>query len=76
MQSHKAETVPLAAQVMGNSPAVAERMYDTLMTKFSTDGRFHPKALDTLFASFVDLHVLDRSTDMSKFYTDAFLPRA
>jgi ABC-type nitrate/sulfonate/bicarbonate transport system substrate-binding protein len=76
MKSHKAETIPLAAKVMGYTPGVAERMYDTLMAKFSTDGRFSPQALDTLRASFVDLKVLDDpSIDMSKFYTTEFLPK-
>ena len=76
MKSHKAESVPLAAKVMNYTPGVAERMYDTLMAKFSTDGKFNPQALDTLRASFIDLKVLDdASIDMSKFYTTEFLPK-
>ena len=76
MRTHKAESVPLAAKVMGYTPRVAERMYDTLMTKFSTDGRFNQDALETLRASFIDLKVVDDpSLDMSKFYTAAFLPK-
>jgi NitT/TauT family transport system substrate-binding protein len=77
MKSHRAESVPLAAKVMGYTERVAERMYDTLMGKFSTDGAFNPQALDTLRASFVDLKVIDDpSIDMSKFYTTEFLPKA
>ncbi|HEY3917235.1 MAG TPA: ABC transporter substrate-binding protein [Stellaceae bacterium] len=77
MKSHKTESVPLAAKVMGYTPGVAERMYDTLMAKFSTDGKFSPQALDTLRASFLDLKTIDDpSLDMSKFYTTAFLPKA
>jgi ABC-type nitrate/sulfonate/bicarbonate transport system substrate-binding protein len=76
MRSHKAETVPLAAKVMGYTPRVAERMYDTLMDKFSTDGKFSPQALDTLRASFIDMKSLDPALiDMPKFYTTAFLPQ-
>jgi NitT/TauT family transport system substrate-binding protein len=76
MRTHKAETVPLAAKVMGYTPGVAERMYDTLMTKFSTDGKFTPSALETLRSSFVDLKVFpDGAIDMSKFYTTEFLSR-
>ena len=76
MRTHKAESVPLAAKVMGYTPRVAERMYDTLMTKFSTDGRFDRDALETLRASFIDLKVVDDpALDMSKFYTAAFLPK-
>jgi hypothetical protein len=76
MNSHTAESVPLAAKVMGYTPSVAERMYDTLMAKFSTDGRFNPQALETLRASFIDLKAIDDpSLDMSKFYTTEFLPK-
>lgn len=76
MKTHRAETLPLAAKVMGYTPRVAERMYDTLMTKFSTNGRFTPEALATLRTSFIDLKVLDdASIDMSKFYTTDFLPK-
>jgi NitT/TauT family transport system substrate-binding protein len=77
MKSHRAESVPLAAKVMGYTERVAERMYDTLMTKFSTDGAFNPQALDALRASFVDLKIIDDpAMDMSKFYTTEFLPKA
>lgn len=77
MKSHKAESVPLAAKVMGYTPGVAARMYDTLMDRFSTDGRFNPEALDTLRASFLDLKAIDDpALDMSRFYTSAFLPQA
>jgi ABC-type nitrate/sulfonate/bicarbonate transport system substrate-binding protein len=76
MKNHKAESVPLAAKVMGYTPSVAERMYDTLMAKFSTDGKFNPQALETLRASFLDLKAIDDpSLDMSKFYTTEFLPK-
>ena len=76
MKSHKAESVPLAAKVMGYTSRVAERMYDTLMAKFSTDGKFDPRAFETLRETFVDMKTLDPATvDMSKFYTTEFLPR-
>jgi NitT/TauT family transport system substrate-binding protein len=74
MKTHKAETVPLAAAVMNYTPGVAERMYDTLMAKFSTDGKFDPQALETLRASFVDMKTFDKPVDLSKLYTTAFLP--
>jgi ABC-type nitrate/sulfonate/bicarbonate transport system substrate-binding protein len=77
MKSHKAESVPLAAKVMGYTPGVADRMYETLMAKFSTDGKFNPQAIETLRASFIDLKSIDDpSLDLSKFYTAEFLPRA
>jgi NitT/TauT family transport system substrate-binding protein len=75
MKSHKSETVAITADVIGYSPAVAERLYDTLMTKISTTGKFEPRALEMLRASFVDLKILDEPVDMSKLYTEEFLPK-
>ncbi len=75
MKSHKAETVQVAAKVMGDSPAVASRTYDSLMVKFSSDGKFAPQALDTLATSFRDLKTLDGPVDMTKLYTEEFLPK-
>jgi ABC-type nitrate/sulfonate/bicarbonate transport system substrate-binding protein len=77
MKSHKAESVPLAAKVMGYTPGVADRMYETLMAKFSTDGKFNPQAIETLRSSFVELKSIDNpSLDLSKFYTTEFLSKA
>lgn len=74
MKSHKDETVRTAAKVMGNSPAVVSRTYDKLMAKFSADGRFSPQALATLATSFSDLKTLTGPVDMTKLYTEQFLP--
>jgi NitT/TauT family transport system substrate-binding protein len=77
MRSHKAETIAVTSAVIpGYTKGVAERLYDGLMTQFSSDGRFAPQALDKLRASFIDLKVLDPSADMSKLYTEQFLPKA
>jgi NitT/TauT family transport system substrate-binding protein len=76
MKGHKAETVRIASRVMSYPPVVATRSYDTLMSKFSSTGRFEPKALDTLRASFTDLKILDGPIDMTKLYTEQFLPQA
>jgi hypothetical protein len=51
-------------------------MYDTLMAKFSTGGKFNQLAIETLRASFIDMATLDRSVDMSKLCTTEFLPEA
>jgi ABC-type nitrate/sulfonate/bicarbonate transport system substrate-binding protein len=76
MKSHKVETVELASQVLNWSPAVTERSYDHTIAHFSLTGKFEPAALDKLRASFVDLKVLDPSADISKLYTEQFLPKA
>jgi hypothetical protein len=54
---------------------IAERNYDVLMPTLSDDGRFNPKALAVLGRSFVDLKFLPAEPDMSKLYTEEFLPR-
>jgi hypothetical protein len=54
---------------------LAERSYDTLMPMFSDDGRFNPKALAALTRSYVDLKILHTEPDMSKLYTEEFLPK-
>jgi NitT/TauT family transport system substrate-binding protein len=77
MKTHKAETIAVTVAVIpGYTKGVSTRLYDGLMSQFSTDGRFTPGSLDKLRASFIDLKVLDPSADMSKLYTEAFLPKA
>jgi ABC-type nitrate/sulfonate/bicarbonate transport system substrate-binding protein len=75
MKSHKAETVQLSIETAGYSPTVANRMYDRLMSQLSSNGKFEPKALEKLRASFIDLKILDSSVDMSRLYTTEFLPK-
>ncbi len=74
MSSHKAETTQTMSDVIGFSAALASRSYDSLMPKFSTSGRFEPRALETLKASFIDLKLLDEKADMARLYNDSFLP--
>ncbi len=76
MKAHKDETVEIGAKVMGDPPIVVSRAYDTLIAKFSNDGRFAPAALETLRASFVALKSVDGPIDMSKLYTEKYLPAA
>ena len=41
---------------------------------FSPDGRFHVEGLKALGEAFVEMKLLDHAPDMTKLYTDAFLP--
>jgi ABC-type nitrate/sulfonate/bicarbonate transport system substrate-binding protein len=75
MRTHKAETVKIAGPVMGTDPATSASIYDELMPMFSDDGRFNPKAVAALRQSFVDMKTLPQAPDMSKLYTEAFLPK-
>lgn len=76
MRSHKPETVAVTTAATGYPPDVAARIYDQLIAKFSTDGRFSRPGLDKLFASFSDLSLIDKSVDTSKLYTERFLSKA
>jgi len=75
MKGHKAETVAIAAKVMGNSPSVQSHIYDRLVGKLSSTGKFSPQAIETLRASFVAMKNTDESVDMRKLYTEEFLPK-
>jgi ABC-type nitrate/sulfonate/bicarbonate transport system substrate-binding protein len=75
MRANKDRSVAIAAQVMGTDGKTAAGIYDELMPMFSDTGRFDPKALAVLRRSFVEMKTLPAEPDMSKLYTEAFLPK-
>jgi NitT/TauT family transport system substrate-binding protein len=75
MRQNRAETVTIAQDVMGKDAAITGRSYDELMPMFSDDGKFSASALKVLAKSYVALGVLPAEPDMSKLYTEAFLPK-
>jgi len=74
MRKNKAETVAIAKEVIDKDEAIVSRTYDEVMPMFSADGRFKLSALAVLAKSFVELNTLPAEPDMSKLYTEAFLP--
>jgi NitT/TauT family transport system substrate-binding protein len=76
MQRNKAEAVRIGARVGGVSEEIESKVYDEIIPTFSTDGKFNPKALAVLARSFVELGTLPSEPDMSKLYTEQFLPGA
>ena len=74
MRKNKDETIPLAAKAMTYPPKVAARAYDVFMPKMSADGRLRPEAIEALKTSFADLKAIEGPVDMSKLYTEAYLP--
>jgi ABC-type nitrate/sulfonate/bicarbonate transport system substrate-binding protein len=74
IRQNKQVMVDKASQIMNVSPEIASRTYDDVMPMFSDTGRFNPKALAILAKSFVQMGVLDKEPDMSKLYTERFLP--
>jgi NitT/TauT family transport system substrate-binding protein len=76
MRKNKSQSVRTASEVTHVSPEIIDRVYDQVMPMFSDDGRFDPKALEVLKHSFVELGLLPTEPDMSKLYTEKFLPVA
>ncbi|HEX4192128.1 MAG TPA: ABC transporter substrate-binding protein [Stellaceae bacterium] len=74
IRQNKQVMVDKASEIMNISPEIASRTYDDVMPMFSDTGRFNPKALAILAKSFVQMGVLDKEPDMSKLYTEQFLP--
>lgn len=74
MKANKAETVKLVAPIMHTSEEIAGRDYDDTMPTFSDTGKFEAKPLAVLARSFVQMGALDKEPDMSKLYTEKFLP--
>ena len=75
IQTHKAEAVPLMAGVTYFSESVTSRDYDIVKDMYSKDCRFDTESVETLKESFMELKLLDTPPNMSKLYTDAFLPK-
>src|SRR5229473_2801279 len=75
MRRNKPETVAIASEVTHKDAEITARVYDELMPMFSDDGRFAPAALATLAKSYVELQLLPQEPDMTKLYTEAFLPK-
>jgi NitT/TauT family transport system substrate-binding protein len=74
MRKNRNETVEIAKDVMGTDAQTTNAIYDELMPMFSDTGRFDPNALSVLRKSFVEMKTLPEEPDMSKLYTEAFLP--
>jgi NitT/TauT family transport system substrate-binding protein len=75
MRAHKAETVTIENAITGFPPSVMSKEYDLTIGMFSSNCRFDAESLATLKRSFMDLNLLKDEPDMSKLYSEAFLPR-
>jgi NitT/TauT family transport system substrate-binding protein len=75
MRAHKPETVELVRKYTHYAPEVESKEYDLVMPIFSPDGKFHPVAIQTLAESFVEMGTFDHPPDLTKFYTEAYLPK-
>jgi ABC-type nitrate/sulfonate/bicarbonate transport system substrate-binding protein len=74
IRTHKADAVKIESGITGFSENVMLKEYDIVNGMYSDDCRFDPESLATLQRSFVDLKLLDTPPDMSKLYTEAYIP--
>ena len=75
IRTHKEETVKIESAVTGFPPSVMSKEYDVTVGMFSRNCRLDAESLTTLQRSFVALKLLKEAPDMSKLYTEAFLPK-
>jgi ABC-type nitrate/sulfonate/bicarbonate transport system substrate-binding protein len=76
MRTHKDESIRIALPIVDLPPELAARGYDQWMEAYSVDGKFAPPALGLLAKSFVEMGLLPAEPDMSRLYTEEFLPRS
>jgi NitT/TauT family transport system substrate-binding protein len=74
MRANRDATVRASQERTHFSTAVEAQQYDLVMPMFSATGVFEPSALATLQRSFVDLKLIDKEPDLTKFCTEQFLP--
>ena len=75
MAANKDKAVAIAADVQHVDPDIAAQTYEVMMRTFSRDGHFDAKALATMQRSYVELGAIDKEPDMSKLYTEVYLPK-
>lgn len=75
MRTHRTEAVKIMSEVTGFAPEVEGKEYDLVMPMMFTDGHFPPARLKTIEDSMLEMGLLTEKPDMSKLYTEAFLPQ-
>lgn len=74
--ANKDATVKSWMKVTGFPESVETKLYDIVKGMYNPSCRFDPESLATLKRSFIELKALDTEPDMSKLYTEVYLPSA
>jgi len=74
--ANKAATIKSWGKVTGFPESIESQLYEIVKGMYNPSCRFDTESLATLRRSFVELKVLDTAPDMSKLYTEAYLPQA
>lgn len=75
IMTHKAETAALWTKITGLPETIMAEEYDLVKGMWNKDCRFNQDSIASLKHSFVELKILDSEPDMSKLYTEAYLPK-
>lgn len=75
LATHKSEAVKIYSDVTGASEGVMSEEYDLTTGAFSRDCKFDAQSLAGLKGAFADQKLLETSPDMTKLYTEAYLPK-
>jgi NitT/TauT family transport system substrate-binding protein len=75
MSQHKAETVQIESEITGYSESVMAKEYDITKGMFSKDCKFDAVSIANLKRAFIEQKLVESPPDMSKLYTEAFLPK-
>jgi NitT/TauT family transport system substrate-binding protein len=74
MKENKAETVRIARKVTGYDNDIQSAEYDDMMDMMSVDMKFDREGLAVVADSFIEMQILTEKPDMSKLFTERFLP--
>jgi NitT/TauT family transport system substrate-binding protein len=75
INTHKAETVKIESEATGYPETVMAKEYDLTRGMFSTDCKFDAASISNLRRAFIEQKLVNSPPDMSKLYTEAFLPK-
>ena len=74
IKRNRVETVRIVSGALKTQEPIVGRVYDETGRMITEDGRFDRKELAVLARSFVEMKMLPAEPDMSKLYTEKFLP--
>jgi len=75
MKTHKTESVKIASETLNMSVDLSGKLYDSLMPHFNYSGKFDAQALEVISQSLVDTGIMSTKQNLSKYYTEEFLPK-
>jgi ABC-type nitrate/sulfonate/bicarbonate transport system substrate-binding protein len=73
-KTHKQAVIDADTRVLKMPAPILSRVYDEAVGMITDDGHFDPKGLAVLRRSFVEMNILPEAPDMSRLYTEKFLP--